>query len=130
VYYNFSVWFKATDRTHFGTWFTVGGALLTVVGNYVLIPVAGYYGSAWVTLLSSACMMMACYAFGQRYYPIPYKLIGGLAYLGLALALIFIAQQVSISSQVWATLFHSLLCAFFVGIVYIFERKEFSKEAN
>jgi O-antigen/teichoic acid export membrane protein len=130
VYYNFSVWFKVTDRTHFGTWFTVGGALLTVVGNYVLIPVAGYYGSAWVTLLSSACMMMACYAFGQRYYPIPYKLIGGLAYLGLALALIFIAQQVSISSQVWATLFHSLLCAFFVGIVYIFERKEFSKEAN
>jgi O-antigen/teichoic acid export membrane protein len=130
VYYNFSVWFKVTDRTQFGTWFTVGGAVVTVLGNYLLIPIAGYYGSAWVTLLSSALMMGACYVYGQRYYPIPYRVGSGLAYLAFAVGMILISNQFTFSSQAVATLFHGLLCAVFLTIAFFFERKEFNKEAN
>ena len=44
VYYNLSVWFKLTDKTYFGTYISVGGAVLTVVLNLLLIPVLGYMG--------------------------------------------------------------------------------------
>lgn len=128
VYYNFSVWFKLTDRTHFGTWFTVGGAVFTVVGNYVLIPLAGYHGSAWVTLISSAGMLVASYLFGQRYYPIPYRLLAGVLYLGFALALIGFSSQISFSSQFAATFFHACVCLFFLAVVYLLERKDFKKQ--
>ncbi len=72
VYYNFTVWFKLTDRTYFGTILTAGGAVITIAANYVLIPVAGYMGSSWATLLCYFSMAAACYWFGQKYYPIPY----------------------------------------------------------
>lgn len=130
VYYNFSVWFKVTDRTHFGTWFTVGGAVVTVAGNYALIPLAGYYGSAWVTLASSAFMMVTCYVFGQRYFPIPYRIWPALAYLGLALGLVLLSARFSFSSQVAATLFHGLLCVVFVAVVVGFEWREFRKHVT
>ena len=51
VYYNLSVWFKLTDKTYYGTIITVGGAIITIAANYVLIPIAGYLGSSWATLL-------------------------------------------------------------------------------
>lgn len=130
VYYNFSVWFKVTDRTHFGTWFTVGGAVVTVAGNYVLIPIAGYYGSAWVTLASSVCMMVACYLFGQRYFPVPYRIRAALAYLGLALGLVFVSARFSFASQWVATAFHMLVCFGFAAVVWLFERQEFRKQVT
>lgn len=73
VYYNLTVWFKVTDKTFYGTLFAVVGAVFTVFMNYLLIPVYGIMGSAAVTFLSYFLMTVICYFFGQRYYPIPYK---------------------------------------------------------
>lgn len=129
VYYNLSVWFKITDRTHVGTWLTLVGAAITVAGNYLFIPVGGYYASAWVTLGCSGFMMVACYFLGQRHYPVPYRVFRGAAYLLLALVLIYVSNRWTLPLA-WANVvYHFLLCLFYLAVVWWVERKDFSRGA-
>ena len=74
IYHNLSVWYKITDRTKFGAYISVFGALLTLGLNFWLIPIIDYRGSAIATLVAYASMMVASYYYGQKYYPIPYNL--------------------------------------------------------
>lgn len=74
IYYNISVWFKVTDRTGFGTMIAAMGAILTIVLNFVFIPMFGIMGSALVTFICYFVMTMLCYFIGQFYYPVPYTM--------------------------------------------------------
>lgn len=82
IYYNLSVWFKLTDRTLLGAVISIGGAILTLIINYMLIPVMGYTGSAIATLACYGSMMIASFLWGQKVFPIPYQL-GKVALLAL-----------------------------------------------
>ncbi|RZK17114.1 MAG: polysaccharide biosynthesis protein, partial [Hymenobacter sp.] len=70
VYYNLSVWFKLTDKTYYGTYIGAAGAVLTIVLNFVLIPVLGYLGSAWATLACYFMMAALCWWLGERHFPV------------------------------------------------------------
>ena len=87
VYVNLSIWYKLTDRTGLGAWVALFGALVTVILNVWWIPVMGYLGSAWATLVCYGSMVVLSYLLGRRYYPAPYPLgrIGGYLLLGLLL---------------------------------------------
>lgn len=74
IYHNLSVWYKVTDRTKFGAYISVFGAIITLALNFWLIPIMEYRGSAIATLVAYASMMVVSYYFGQKYYPIPYNL--------------------------------------------------------
>ena len=74
IYHNLSVWYKITDRTKFGAYISVFGALITLALNYILIPYIGFKGSAIATLSAYASMMLLSYFFGKKYYPIPYNI--------------------------------------------------------
>ena len=128
VYYNFSVWFKLTDKTYYGTWITVGGAVITISTNYFLIPIFGYTGSAWAALACYFCMTVSCFAIGQKIYPIPYKIIPSLVYLMATLFLIYSVNLIEIPHQAQATAFHVLIILIFIGSVYLLERKNLSHE--
>lgn len=125
VYYNFSIWFKLTDKTYYGTIITVGGAILTIVLNFALIPVWGYVGSSWASLACYFSMAVACYLIGQKYYPIPYNITRGLAYILLAFFLVVLSKQITTSSQSMATVFHIVLMLVFAIVAYLVERKKF-----
>jgi len=84
IYHNLSVWYKVTDRTKFGAYISVFGAIATLVINYILIPKIGYKGSAIATLSAYFIMMVMSFYFGRKYYPIPYNLKKILLYLGLS----------------------------------------------
>ena len=63
VYYNLSIWFKLTDKTYYGIWLTVIGAIINIVLNKLLIPQLGYWGSVWatcITLLNSTGAFCCC----------------------------------------------------------------------
>ncbi|MDQ3537068.1 MAG: oligosaccharide flippase family protein, partial [Bacteroidota bacterium] len=51
IYYNQSIWFKLTDKTHLGTLLSFTGAAITIAANVILIPIWGYMGSAVATLI-------------------------------------------------------------------------------
>ncbi|WP_216679152.1 oligosaccharide flippase family protein [Hymenobacter siberiensis] len=72
VYYNLSVWFKLTDKTYYGTYIGVGGAVLTIALNFLLIPVLGYLGCAIATLAVYFMMAVLCWQLGERHFPVPY----------------------------------------------------------
>lgn len=122
VYYNLSVWFKLTDRTHYGTLFSVGGAAVTILANYLLIPVWGYVGSSIAALLCYTSMTVACYWFGQKHFPIPYPIGKSLFYILFALALIYISARFTVENQWLALLFHNILVLGYFGIIYFLER--------
>ncbi len=124
IYYNFSVWFKLTDKTYYGTMITVGGALITVIANYFLIPVAGYEGSSFAALLCYVSMTFACYFLGQRFYPIPYSIGKMLMYIGVTLGLVYGTSAISIPQQFWATVFHMAVVLLFLVIVYLIEGRD------
>ena len=74
IYHNLSVWYKITDRTRFGAYISITGAILTLVLNFALIPKYSYLGSAIATLVAYGSMMVLSWYFGRKYYPIPYNL--------------------------------------------------------
>ena len=123
VYYNFSVWFKVTDKTYFGTIITAAGALLTILLNYLLIPIAGYTGSSWAALIVYALMAIACYALGQKYYPIPYRILADSCYVSATFLLIFLISKISVAN-LWLSIgFHLGVILLSIGVIYVIERK-------
>lgn len=127
VYYNLSVWFKLTDRTYYGTIITVGGAIITIVGNYFLIPVAGYVGSSWAMLICFFSMAVACYITGQRFYPIPYRVLADTTYIAATGLLIVIVSRFDFGTQVLNTAFHFAVVAVYLLIIYLIEKKHFPR---
>jgi O-antigen/teichoic acid export membrane protein len=87
IYYNFAIWYKLKDKTLLGGAIAVGGAVVTIVLNVWWIPIFGYLGSAWATLICYATMSVASYLIGRRYLPVPYPILRMSFYLALALAL-------------------------------------------
>jgi len=74
IYHNLSVWYKITDRTKFGAYISVVGAIVTLIINFVFIESYSYKASAIATLVAYAIMMLLSYYFGRKYYPIPYNI--------------------------------------------------------
>ncbi|MBT1704352.1 lipopolysaccharide biosynthesis protein [Chryseosolibacter indicus] len=124
VYYNFSVWFKLTDRTYYGTLITIGGVIITIAGNYFLIPVAGYFGSSIATLLCYFAMMVACYLFGQKYYPIPYSIGKDFSYIVLTVVLIYLINSLAIADGAIGVVVHLTLAVFYVAAIFLLKRKD------
>ncbi len=85
IYHNLSVWYKVTDRTRFGAYISIIGAIITIAINYIFIPYIGYYASAYATLAAYATMMFLSYYFGKKYYPIPYNLRKISFYMGISI---------------------------------------------
>jgi O-antigen/teichoic acid export membrane protein len=74
IYHNLSVWYKITDRTKFGAYISIVGAIITLIINIVFIKTYSYKASAIATLVAYGIMMLLSYYFGRKYYPIPYNL--------------------------------------------------------
>ncbi len=92
IFFNLSMWYKMTGKTRYGLFFTLFGAVITVVLNVLFVPSMGYMGAAWATLGCYACMMAASYLIGQRNYPVPYETKRILSYIGLAIACYFVSD--------------------------------------
>jgi len=87
IYYNQSVWYKLSDQNRLGALITLGGAIITIILNLILIPLYKYNGAAWATLACYVFMMVSSYVLGQKYYPVRYDLRRISFYLGFVLAL-------------------------------------------
>lgn len=131
IYVNLSIWYKLTDRTMLGAVVSIGGAVLTVILNLLLIPTIGYYGSAWATLACYAGMAVVSYILGQKYYPVPYDLGKLFSYIALGLGLwqLFEWLHGSIVPSVPFWLISSAIMLFFFGVVWIIDGKKLMRRA-
>jgi O-antigen/teichoic acid export membrane protein len=74
VYVYLSIWYKLSGETHYGAWFSIAGAVITILLLFLLIPRFGYMGAAWATFICYASMMLMTYVIGRKKYPVPYDL--------------------------------------------------------
>lgn len=123
VYYNLSVWFKVTDKTHFGTIIGFIGAGITIAGNLALIPYLGYVGSAIATLLCYFSMTAISYHYGQKYYPIPYNLPNAFGWIVFATVLILVGKYIETGNFWLNQVVHIVLTLFLLVAVWWKERK-------
>ncbi|MFT4031107.1 MAG: polysaccharide biosynthesis C-terminal domain-containing protein [Siphonobacter sp.] len=114
VYYNLTVWFKLSDRTQFGSYLTFLGAMVTLIGNFFLIPILGYMGCAIAFLLSCIAMTLGCYWLGEKYFPIPYQISSALGYILSGGIVIAISSYLTIEDLWISVPFHCLIFVLFL----------------
>ena len=93
IYFNLSFWYKLTDRTIWGAWFSGAGCAVLIAVNVWGIPHYGYMACAWAGVAGYGTAMLLSYVVGQRYYPIRYPL-GSMAVYVLLAAFFFGIMQV------------------------------------
>lgn len=129
IYYNLSIWYKLSNRTSAGAYITLIGTAITVVINYLFIPRFGFVASAWATFFCYGCMMVLCYWWGNKEYPIPYpskKIVG---YMMVVVLLYFLHQFFIylIPGKLFYFISATLLIVAYILFVLRVERKEFAR---
>jgi O-antigen/teichoic acid export membrane protein len=127
LYYNLTVWYKLTDKTMWGAYISLGGALITIGLNIWWIPVYSYTGSAWATLICYGSMAVVCYLLGQRHYAIPYPVGRFLLYLAASIGLWGLAEWWQFDQFVLEMGKNALLFLTFTSLVVVLEFKEIRK---
>jgi O-antigen/teichoic acid export membrane protein len=124
VFFNLSIWYKLTEQTRFGTYLTVWGAVVTLALNLYWIPLIGYVGSAWATLVCYGSMAGLSYLLGQKFYPVSYDLKRMLGYPALAVGIFWGSTWIQpLGTLVDLGVRNALLLAF-LGVVLGLERKK------
>tara|TARA_Y100001954_G_scaffold162941_1_gene172881 strand:+ start:4648 stop:6129 length:1482 start_codon:yes stop_codon:yes gene_type:complete len=117
IYYNLSVWYKLSEKTKYGAYLSIFGALITVFLNFLLIPVLGFVGSAWATLACYFCMSITSFYLGRRHYRIPYPIQRIFFYLCLTAILFFTSILFNLGTIIKLT-----FILLFIFIVFILEK--------
>lgn len=117
IFFNLSVWYKVTDRTHWGAWFSFGGFVITLLGNILFVPHFGYMACAWTAFACFFFVMTASFLIGKHYYPIPYDLRSAGRYIALLLIFLSIYSLVDINNLAGRLLFRTFLFAMFLAYV-------------
>lgn len=132
IYYNQSVWYKLSNRTKFGAYISLIGASVTIIVNFLFIPVYGYMACAWATLLAYLTQMTLSYYWGQKYYPIPYNSRRFFLYIVSAIAIycVFSLLRMGMKSSVKEVnmtliLIGNLMIMGYIYLVYSYEKAFF-----
>ena len=116
VFFNLSFWYKLTDRTIWGAYFSGIGAVVLITIDILLIPRFSYMACAWAGFAAYATSMLLSYFIGQRYYPIAYPIRQMSAYVLLTLVLFMAMQYAGSVLPLWASLIaNTLLIAVFAA---------------
>ena len=126
IYHNLSVWYKITDRTKFGAYISVIGAIITLSLNFLLIPIISYKGSAIATLAAYGTMMILSYVLGRKYYKVPYNLKKIGTYLLLSILFSTLSFYV-FNGNLWIG---TVLIITFIMLVFLSEKKELVRILN
>ncbi len=119
IYFNLAIWYKLTDKTRYGMYLSLVGALITIVFNVIMIEKIGFIASAWATLLAYGVMMILSYYLGQKHYAVPYNLKSILSYLVLAIGLSIIALNTNANYYI-----NTGLLLVFLSLVLFLEKNE------
>lgn len=127
IFYNLSIWYKLTDQTKFGAYISIFGAVITLILNYLLIPVFGYMGAAWATFTCYFSMMVVSYFLGQKYYHVNYDLKRIIGYLLLAVGIYFFTVLIKPEVLYIRLSVNTVLLVLYVFLIILIERPRLLK---
>ncbi|NNK82902.1 MAG: oligosaccharide flippase family protein [Flavobacteriaceae bacterium] len=120
IYFNLAIWYKLTDKTRYGMYISIVGAVITVALNLLLIPKFGFIAAAWATLLAYLSMAIISFALGQKHYKVPYDVFRVLLYLLAGAGLSFLVYY-NFNANYYVS--SAILFAFFAFIL-VLEKNE------
>lgn len=126
IYFNIATWYKVSDKTMYGAYIAIFGAIITITLNLIFVPIFEIEASAWATLICYVSMAAVGLWFGQKFYPIPYKFTRLLFYIGLALVGFGLFEIVNHFSNSIA-LFTALSLLISGGFVLLVRKLEFGR---
>ena len=119
IFFNLSFWYKLTDRTIWGAYFSGIGAVVLIAIDLLLIPRFSYWACAWAGFISYAVSMVLSYFFGQKYYPIKYPLRDIAVYALVAVVLFGGITLSNAQLPMWAALLvNTLLILIFAAMMF------------
>ena len=121
IYYNLSIWYKLTEKTKYGAYLSIFGAIITLSLNFTLIPLLGFVGCAWATLICYFSMTVASYYIGKRHFSVPYQVKRIALYLFVTLCIYFCIYFTNLNMWI-----NSLFLLGFVIFVYRLEKPKLS----
>ena len=103
IYFNLSFWYKLTDETQWGAYFSLIGLVITLVIQVVGVPLIGYWASCGSSLVCYFVIMLLSYFIGQKKAPVPYdmKCIGGYTALTIGLLAVYYALRLYYIHNIW-----------------------------
>ena len=117
IYFNLSFWYKLTDETQWGAYFSIIGCAVILVLNIWLVPTYGYVASAWASVAGYGVITLLSYIIGQKKYPVSYPLKDMAVYLILAAVLFVLSQEFIISNVGLRLVFRTLLLLIFIAYI-------------
>ena len=116
VFFNLSFWYKLTDRTIWGAYFSGIGAVVLIIIDILLIPHFSYMACAWAGFAAYATSMVLSYFIGQHYYPIAYPIKEMARYVVLAMVIYVGISFSNDQLPLWgAIVVNTLLILLFTG---------------
>ncbi|MDY6408923.1 MAG: lipopolysaccharide biosynthesis protein [Prevotella sp.] len=123
VFFNLSFWYKLTDRTIWGAYFSGIGAVILIAMIVLLIPRYSYMACAWAGFAAYGVSMVLSYVIGQRYYPVNYPL-GNMAFYTVVTLVLF--GMISYSNKHFAPIYALTANTAIIGIyVLIVVKRDF-----
>lgn len=118
IFFNLSFWYKLTDRTIWGAYFSGIGAVLLVVVDVLFIPEYSYMACAWAGFVAYGVSMLLSYFIGQHYYPIRYPLADMTLYVLTTIAAFCVMTWGRENLPLWASLvLNTLLVVAFLATI-------------
>ncbi len=121
VYFNLSFWYKLTDKTQWGAYFSLIGVVITFTLQVIFVPRIGYIASAASSTVCYFVIMLLSYFLGRRYLTIPYdlKCIGAYTLLTICLLAVYYALRYVAHLGSWplmgiATILFIIYCIIFI----------------
>jgi O-antigen/teichoic acid export membrane protein len=117
VYFNLSIWYKLSDKTHWGAIFSIAGFVCIISLNILFIPKYSYHACAWAVFVGNGLIMLLSYFIGQKHYPIRYDLRTIGLYTGLALVLYLVYYFIPIQNTWLHLVFNTLLIGIYIWVM-------------
>ena len=126
VYFNLSFWYKLTDKTQWGAYFSIIGVVITFGLQVVFVPKIGYIASALSSTICYLVIMVLSYFVGRKHLTIPYDLrrIGIYTMIVLTLLAGYYAMAYLLPMNNWIKMgIGTILIGIYCGIFYRMDGK-------
>ena len=125
IYFNLSFWYKLTDETKWGAYFSLIGLAITLVLQIVFVPIIGYWASCGSSLICYFVIMLLSFFIGQKKAPIPYDLrrIGQYTVLTIGLLAVYYALRLYYIHNMW--LLMAISTVLIIVYLFVLTRKDF-----
>jgi len=128
IYVNISIWYKLKDKTIYGMYFTLLGAVITIAGNLIFIPMLGYTGSALTIVIVYITMTVTCYQVGKKYFPVPYNISKILAHIAFGVLLAWLSFMVKLPNTLADNMLNILVTLAYVYGLWLFEKRNLKEK--